>query len=212
MLLAYRVWPLFWLCLKWQVCMKVCTLVINFPTLSLSLSLSPGWMGSVRLWEGGDWVGRAGRGRAEGTATANEASVGQSILKLHRVSIYSLFQLLGHRGVLFEHPKRPPKKINPSVGGAVTTPDILMDPAVTLWLHVKHANQNPFVLPNVCVFFKYPGVMFLLSAYIPFYMFLHLSTASNDTIQNKDSDSVSQQWKGKTCSDKIPIRVKKNIN
>lgn len=84
-------------------------------------------------------MGRAGQGRAEGTATANEASVGQSILKLHRVSIYSLFQLLGHRGVLFEHPKRPPKKINPSVGGAVravhhkiTTPDILMDPAVTL--------------------------------------------------------------------------------
>lgn len=39
----------------------------------------------------GEW-GQLGRGWAEGTGTVNEASLGQSILRQHRVSI-------GHRGV-----------------------------------------------------------------------------------------------------------------
>lgn len=58
-------------------------------------------------------------GGAEGTTTANEASVGQSIPRPRRVSIRCFFSLLVDRDTEGCFRTRHPKKINPFIGAAV---------------------------------------------------------------------------------------------
>lgn len=70
--------------------------------ISYFITVPSGWKGSVRFVDGVG-RGRVEPGGAEGTTTANEASVGQSIPRPRRVSIRCFFFFIswsGHRGVL----------------------------------------------------------------------------------------------------------------
>lgn len=86
--------------------------------ISYFITVPSGSKGSVRFVDGVG-RGRVEPGGAEGTATANEASVGQSIPRPHRVSIRCFFSLLVDRDTEGCFRTRHPKKINPFIGAAV---------------------------------------------------------------------------------------------